>query len=73
MPTTNPRVNITFEPSTATYLTKLAALEHKSVAGLAKELIIEALELREDMVLSKIARIRDTNNMKLVDHENAWK
>ena len=55
MPTTNPRVNITFEPATVAILSSLAKQEHKSLAGVAKELVLEALERREDKVLSSLA------------------
>lgn len=72
MPTKNPRVNITFEPSTITLLSSLAKHEHKSLSSLAKQLILEALERREDMVLSAIAKTRETAHSKTVKHEDAW-
>ena len=58
MPTKNPRINITFEETTVGLLAHLAKQEHKSVSSLAKELVLEALERREDMVLSAIAKSR---------------
>jgi hypothetical protein len=73
MPTKNPRVNITFEETTACLLAQLANQEHKSVSSLAKELILEALERREDMVLSAIAEIRDRERAKKVKHDDVWK
>lgn len=73
MPTKNPRINITFEEATARLLVSLATHEHKSVSGLAKELILEALNRREDMMLSALAEIRDHDDVKRVSHENAWK
>lgn len=73
MPTSNPRVNITFEHATAALLAKLANAEHKSVAGLAKELILEALTLREDIALSAIAKLREKSKNKLLDHDEVWK
>ena len=73
MPTKNPRINITLEKATAGFLVHLAHQEHKSVSSLAKELILEALERREDMVLSAIAEIRDTDNAKKIKHDDAWK
>lgn len=73
MPTKNPRINITFEATTAGLLTNLAKQEHKSVASLAKELILEALERREDMALSAVAKARDVEGVKKVDHDDAWK
>ena len=73
MPTKNPRINITFEESTAGLLSYLAHQEHKSVSGLAKELILEALARREDMFLSTIAENRDCAGSKKVKHEDVWK
>ncbi len=73
MPTQNPRINITFDVETAKTLTDLSHQEHKSVSSLAKELIIEALERREDRALSAIAEVRDTPHAKRVKHDDAWK
>lgn len=73
MPTKHPRINITFEESTARLLTHLAQKEQKSVSGLAKELVKEALERREDRVLSATAEVRDQPGMKKVRHQDAWK
>lgn len=72
MPTKNPRINITLEEATAGLLASLAEHEHKSISGLAKELLIEALERREDIALSAIAKIRDLQKAKRVTHNDAW-
>lgn len=72
MPTNNPRINITFEKEIAGLLASMAKHEHKSVSGLAKELILDALERREDMTLSRISEERDTIHAKRIDHKNAW-
>lgn len=72
MPTKNPRVNITLEESEVGLLSDLAKKEGKSVSRLAKELILESLERREDIVFSKIAESRDIKNTKKVLHEDAW-
>lgn len=73
MPTANPRINITLEKTLASLLEQQAKLEHKSVASIAKELILEALERREDMALSAIAEIRDSKKAKRIKHKDAWK
>lgn len=73
MPTKNPRINITLEESTAGFLSTLAKHEHKSISSLAKELLLEALDRREDMTLSTIAETRDTEKAKRVKHADAWK
>lgn len=73
MPTKNPRINITFEEATVALLSRLARQESKSVASIAKELVLEALERREDVALSALAELRDTSKKKRVKHEDAWK
>ena len=73
MPTQNPRINITVDKSIATLLASLADQEHTSVSNIAKELVLEALERREDIALSAIANIRDTKHTKKVKHSDAWK
>ena len=72
MPTKNPRINITFEEATVTILSELAKSEQRSVASLAKELVLEALDRREDMALSVIAKKRDVPKAKRVKHDDAW-
>ena len=73
MATKNPRINVTFEEATAGLLSILAHQEHKSVASLVRELALEALEMREDFYLSKVAEKNDINGAKTHSHEDAWK
>jgi predicted DNA-binding protein len=73
MPTKNPRINVTFEESTIALLSSLAHQEHKSVASLVRELALEALEMREDYYLSKVAEKSDIHGAKTYSHEDAWK
>lgn len=72
MPAKNPRINITLEESLVTLLLSLAQQEHQSISSVAKELILEALERREDMALSEIAKLRDVVKAKRIKHEDAW-
>lgn len=74
MTTTHPRLNVSFLPETAALLTNIAKREGKTVSGLARELILDALEQREDVVLSKLAEERDRDNAgkKTVSHKAAW-
>ncbi len=69
----NPRINATFEPETAAILTDMAHQEHKSVSGIVKELTLEALELREDLYLSRLAAKLDQEGLKTISHEDAWR
>ena len=73
VPTKNPRVNVTFEETIAGFLAQLAHQEHKSVASLVRELALEALEMREDLYLSKVAEKLDQDGVKTYSHEEAWK
>jgi hypothetical protein len=72
MPTNNPRVNITFEPQWRLLLSELAKVEGKSISGMAKELVLEALELREDIALSSIAKAREGKPGRRISHKDAW-
>jgi hypothetical protein len=72
MSTKNPRVNVTFGETTVSLLMQLASTEHKSVAGLVRELALEALEMREDFYLSRLADKLDTKGSKTYKHDEAW-
>jgi predicted DNA-binding protein len=73
MATKKTRINITCEKETIHLLTELAKKQDRSTAGFAKELILEALEKREDVALSKLAQIRDIATATRVAHNIAWK
>lgn len=73
VPTDNPRVNITFHPETVQALAQIAKREKKSLASVAKELILEALDLREDIRLSKLAQLRDIEGLRAIPHQDAWR
>ncbi len=68
----NPRINVTFEETTADFLSYLAKQEHTSVAGLVRELTLDALEMREDLYLSKMAKNLDKKGAKTRGHDEAW-
>ena len=59
MPTDNPRVNIVVEPPLYGLMRDLAQAEGVSMSALARDLIREALELREDVALAALAEKRD--------------
>jgi len=74
MPTKHPRISLTFEAAYMTILENLAIQENKSVASLAKELVLEALERREDYALSQLSEKRETSaGKKRVAHDDAWR
>ncbi|MBU0456034.1 MAG: DUF6290 family protein [Pseudomonadota bacterium] len=73
MATICPRLSITVDPERAKILANLAKQNNQSISALAKELIIEALELREDLILSTLAKKRDSKSQKRISHQDAWK
>jgi predicted DNA-binding protein len=73
MTTKNPRINVTFEESTIVILSNLAEHEDKPIAKLVRELALEALEIREDLYLSKVAEKLDKKGAKTYNHNEAWK
>ncbi len=73
MSTKNPRLNITIEPSLIELMSSIAHQESKSLSRVAKELLIEALDRREDLLLSHLAEERDSEDLETISHEDAWK
>ncbi len=73
MPTKNPRIHITMNPEETALLEALADKENKSISSLAHELILDALDRREDIALSAIAQARDQKDEKTLRHEDVWK
>ncbi len=75
MPTRNPRVNIVVEPPLYGVMNDLAAREGVSMSTLARDLIREALELREDMTLAAWASGREKTFSKknALTHTETWK
>lgn len=55
MPTKHRRINVSFKPKTVRALTRLSEENETSLSQVAQELVEEALELREDIYLSKLA------------------
>ncbi|MEL6412592.1 MAG: ribbon-helix-helix protein, CopG family [Bacteroidota bacterium] len=72
MATQKPRINITCEEDTMYLLAELAKKRQQSTAGFAKELILEALERREDMALARLAQSRDVAAAARIAHNNVW-
>ena len=73
MPTKNQRINITTNEKLMSNITLIAKQEKKTVPALAKELIEEALDKREDMYLSTVANSREIENAKVMQHIEVWK
>jgi predicted DNA-binding protein len=74
MPTKNPRVNIVVEPPLYGAMRDLAAVQGVSMSTLARDLILEAMELREDAALAAFAdeRMKTFDTQRTLSHEDVW-
>jgi len=74
MPTKNPRVNIVVEPPLYKVMHDLATSEGVSLSTIARDLIREAIELREDVALAAFAdeRIKTFDRKKVLSHDETW-
>jgi hypothetical protein len=74
MPTKNPRINVVLEKSLYKAVSDLAKEEGMSLSMVTRDLLKEALELREDIDLTRFAETRDrtVKRGELLDHEDAW-
>lgn len=74
MPAKNPRVNVVVEPYIYSAMREIAAAHNMPLSMLARELIREALELREDAALAQFAgeREKNFNSVYALSHEEVW-
>ena len=72
MPTKNPRLNVVLTSETYEIIEKIAEKEGKSLSVVAKELMEDALEKHEDLLLSEMAMKREAQSKKSISHEDAW-
>jgi uncharacterized protein (DUF1778 family) len=73
MATENPRIQVMIDAETNSLLTNFAAQQNRSISATAADLIREALELHEDILLSKHADDRFARTTEWVGHDDAWK
>ena len=75
MPTKNPRVNIVVEPPLYSVMHDLATSEGISLSTIARDLIREAIDLREDVALAALAdtRMKTFDRKVALSHEDVWK
>ena len=71
------RLSITLQTLDAKALNTLAKKHQTSVAGIARELILDALERHEDITFSRLSEERLTTanrkKQKTIRHADAWK
>jgi hypothetical protein len=74
MPTKNPRVNIVVEPLLYSVMHDIATSEGVSMSALARDLIREAIDLREDVALADFAdtRIKTFDRKVALSHKDVW-
>jgi len=73
MPTKNPRLNVVLNDELFEMVERIAKQEGKSMSVVAKELMEDALEKHEDMLLSEMAMKRESKSKKTIAHDKAWK
>ena len=74
MPAKNPRINVVLEKPLYTALHDLAEDEGVSMSMLMRDLVKEALELREDRALADMAADREKgfDRDKALSHDEVW-
>lgn len=75
MPTQNPRINVVLDSSLYAQLRKLAQEAGVSMSFLSRDLIKDALEVREDIYWQNIAQKREKtfSAKKALTHDDIWK
>ena len=75
MPTKNPRVNIVVEPPLYSVMHDLATSEGVSMSTIARDLIREAIDLREEVSLAALAdtRMKTFDRKVALSHKDVWK
>jgi predicted DNA-binding protein len=74
MPARNPRVSIVVEPPLYSVMHDLATSEGVSMSTIARDLIREAIDLREDAALADLAetRMKTFDRKAALSHEDVW-
>jgi hypothetical protein len=74
MPTKNARVNVVMEKPLHTMVSGLAKREGISMSMVVRDLVKEALEVREDIELVRIAEEREKSlsHTRKLSHKDIW-
>ena len=75
MPAKNPRVNVVLERPLYVTLTRLARRDGTSLSVKARDLLREAMESHEDLVLARVAEKREKtfDRSRSLSHAEVWK
>lgn len=74
MPTKNPRINVVLEEPIYNSVERLARKDGVSLSLKVRDLVKEALEIEEDIALSKFAEAREKTfiKKKSLKHDEVW-
>jgi len=74
MPTKNPRINVLLDGTSYQKIRFLAEKEGISISNKAGNLIKEALEIEEDLLLAQFAEDRENtlDTSSALSHEDVW-
>ncbi len=74
MPAKNPRINVTLEDPLYKNIQFLANKDVVTLSAKVRDLIKEAIEIQEDILLAAFAEKRDISldNAPTLTHEEAW-
>jgi metal-responsive CopG/Arc/MetJ family transcriptional regulator len=74
MPTKNARINVVVEKPLYTLIDEISKERGISKSMLVRDLVIEAIDLREDQALARLADERDKSfdKSKALTHKEVW-
>jgi len=74
MPSQNPRINIVLDNFLYQNVRFLATKDNVSLSAKVRDLLKEALEIQEDVVLSRFAEEREKswNDSNALTHDDVW-
>lgn len=74
MPAKNPRVNVVLERPLYNTIERLASRDGVSLSLKVRDLVREALEIEEDIAISRIAETREKSfeRKKALKHDEVW-
>jgi metal-responsive CopG/Arc/MetJ family transcriptional regulator len=75
MPARNPRVNVVLEKPLYEAVGRLAKDEGVSLSTVVRDLVKEAIEVREDIDLARFAEAREKTlrRSRAIPHKDVWK
>jgi predicted DNA-binding protein len=74
MPTKNARINVVMEKPLYALIDELSKERGVSKSMLVRDLVIQAIDLREDQALTRLAdeRVKSFEKSKVLSHEDIW-